>query len=58
LIASRRHGSLTETGNFVIANNGVEWAITYFVMLLALFFSGAGKLSVDHLIAGTFAPHR
>ena len=34
----------------VVSNNGIEWAITYFVMLLALFFSGAGKLSVDHLI--------
>ena len=41
---------LTETGNFVVSNNGVEWAITYFVMLLALFFTGAGKLSLDHLI--------
>lgn len=49
-----QHGNydwLTETGNFVISNNGMEWAITYFVMLLALFFSGAGKLSLDHLIA-------
>lgn len=54
------HGNyewLTETGNFVIANNGMEWAITYFVMLLALFFAGAGKLSVDHLIARKFAPN-
>lgn len=42
---------LTETGNFVVSNNGIEWAATYFVMLLALFFSGAGKLSVDHLLA-------
>ena len=40
---------LTETGSFVISNNGMEWAITYFVMLLALFFTGAGKLSLDHL---------
>ena len=50
----REHGNydwLTETGNFVISNNGIEWAITYFVMLLALFFSGAGKLSIDHLVA-------
>jgi uncharacterized membrane protein YphA (DoxX/SURF4 family) len=50
----REHGNydwLTETGNFVVSNNGVEWAITYFVMLLALFFSGAGKLSIDHWIA-------
>jgi putative oxidoreductase len=54
----KEHGNydwLTETGNFVIANNGMEWAITYFVMLLALFFAGAGKVSVDHLIARKFA---
>jgi len=42
---------LTETGNFVISNNGMEWAITYFVMLLALFFTGAGKLSLDYLLS-------
>lgn len=42
---------LTETGGFVISNNGMEWAITYFVMLLALFFTGAGRLSLDHLAA-------
>lgn len=51
------HGNydwLTETGNFVVSNSGMEWAITYFVMLLALFFSGAGKLSVDHLISRRF----
>jgi uncharacterized membrane protein YphA (DoxX/SURF4 family) len=29
----------------------MEWAITYFVVLLALLFSGAGKLSLDHLVA-------
>jgi len=49
----RDHGNydwLTETGNFVVSNNGMEWSITYFVMLLALFFSGAGRLSIDHLI--------
>jgi uncharacterized membrane protein YphA (DoxX/SURF4 family) len=57
----REHGNyewLTESGNFVISNNGVEWAVTYFVMLLALFFAGAGKLSVDHLIARTLALRR
>ena len=42
---------LTETGNFVVSNNGIEWSITYFVMVLALFFTGAGKASLDHLIA-------
>jgi len=50
----REHGNydwLTETGNFVISNNGIEWAITYFVMLLALFFTGAGKASLDYFIA-------
>lgn len=50
----REHGNydwLTDTGNFVISNNGFEWAATYFVMLLALSFSGAGKLSLDHLVA-------
>lgn len=39
---------LTEYGSFVILNNGVEFAVTYFVMLLALFFWGAGRYaSVD-----------
>jgi putative oxidoreductase len=54
----REHGNydwLTETGNFVVSNNGVEWSITYFVMLLALFFSGPGKLSIDYLLAGKFS---
>ena len=53
----REHGNydwLTETGNFVISNNGIEWAMTYFVMLLALFFTGAGKASLDHVIASKF----
>lgn len=53
----REHGNydwLTETGNFVVSNNGIEWAITYFVMVLALFFTGAGKASLDHLIASRF----
>lgn len=44
---------LTETGSFVVLNNGFEWAATYFVMVLVLFFTGAGKLSLDHLIANT-----
>ena len=41
---------LTDTGNFVISNNGIEWAATYFLMLLALFFMGGGKLSLDHWV--------
>ena len=43
---------LTETGSFVISNNGIEWAATYFVMLLALFFLGGGRyVSADHWLA-------
>jgi uncharacterized membrane protein YphA (DoxX/SURF4 family) len=47
----QEHGNydrLTEYGNFVILNNGIEFASTYFFMLLVLFFVGAGRyLSVD-----------
>ena len=40
---------LTEAGNFVVLNNGIEFATTYFIMLLALFFLGAGKFfSLDY----------
>lgn len=54
----REHGHydwLTEHGNFVISNNGIEWAATYFVMLLALFFIGGGRfVSADYWIARRF----
>ena len=50
-----QHGNydwLTEQGSFVVLNNGVEFATTYFIMLLALFFIGAGKyISVDYWLA-------
>jgi uncharacterized membrane protein YphA (DoxX/SURF4 family) len=46
------HGNydwLTENGSVVILNNGIEFAATYFIMLLVLFFYGGGKyLSLDH----------
>ena len=49
------YGWLTENGSFVILNNGIEFAVTYFVMLLALFFVGAGRyLSIDYWIAQRF----
>lgn len=39
---------LTEFGHLVILNNGMEFAATYAIMLLALFFTGAGRyVSVD-----------
>ncbi len=51
----REHGDyewLTEKGSFVILNNGIEFAATYFVMLLALAFLGAGRyVSVDYWIS-------
>lgn len=51
----KEHGNyqwLTERGNFVILNNGIEFAATYFIMLLSLFFTGAGRyLSFDYWIA-------
>ena len=53
----QQHGNydwLTGSGSFVISNNGIEWAATYFIMLLPLLFVGAGKLSLDHLIARRF----
>jgi len=40
---------LTENGSVVILNNGIEFAATYFIMLLVLFFMGAGNyVSVDY----------
>ena len=52
------HGNyawLTENGSFVVLNNGIEFAATYFVMLLVLFFVGAGRyLSFDYWIARRF----
>jgi len=54
----REHGNyswLTGKGSIVILNNGIEFAITYFVMLLSLFFTGAGRyVSVDYWINKKF----
>ncbi len=54
----KEHGNydwLTEHGNFIISNNGIEWAATYFIILLALFVTGGGKfVSVDYWIAKKF----
>ena len=51
----QKHGNfewLSGSGEFVVLNNGIEFAATYFIMLLALFFIGAGKyFSVDYWIA-------
>lgn len=51
----RQHGNydwLTEYGSITILKNGIEFAATYFVMLLMLFFFGAGRYaSLDYWIA-------
>ena len=58
----KEHGNyewLTETGNFVVSNNGIEWAVTYLIMLVALFFMGSGKyVSVDYYIGKSVMPNR
>jgi len=42
---------ITSTGNVVMLNNGIEFSVTYFVMLLALLFMGAGRyISVDYWV--------
>lgn len=50
----QQHGHydwLTKHGNFVILNNGIEFAATYFIMLLSLFFAGGGRYtSLDYLL--------
>ena len=49
------YGWLTEHGNFVVSNNGIEWAATYFIMLAALFFLGGGRYaSLDYWIRRRF----
>ncbi len=53
------YGWLTEYGSITILKNGIEFAATYFLMLLALLFLGGGRyLSIDYwlrekFIAGT-----
>ncbi len=58
----REHGNydwLTSSGSIVILNNGIEFAATYFIMLLALFFTGAGRfLSVDYWVGRKILPQQ
>lgn len=53
------HGNyewLSETGSFTVLKNGIEFAATYFVMLLVLLFFGAGRyLSADYWLAQRFS---
>lgn len=51
----QEHGNydwLTENGSLVVLNNGIKFAVTYFVLLLTLFFIGSGRyLSLDYWLA-------
>ncbi len=54
----REHGNyswLTEKGNFVVLNNGIEFAVTYLLMLFGLLFTGGGRyVSVDYYLSRLF----
>jgi len=58
----REHGNyrwLTEKGHFVILNNGIEFAVTYFIMLLSLFFTGGGRyVSLDYYLSRLYPRSR
>ena len=51
----KEHGNyswLTGRGPVTVLNNGIEFAATYFVMLLSLLFTGGGRYtSLDYLLA-------
>ena len=51
LQANANYEWITENGSIVILNNGIEFAATYTIMLLVLFFVGPGKASVDYFIS-------
>jgi uncharacterized membrane protein YphA (DoxX/SURF4 family) len=57
----REHGNyawITEYGNLVILNNGIEFAATYFVMLLALLYTGGGRfVSADYYLSRLYPRH-
>lgn len=54
----REHGNyswLTEEGSFVVLNNGIEFAVTYLIMLVSLLFTGGGRfVSVDYYLGRLF----
>jgi uncharacterized membrane protein YphA (DoxX/SURF4 family) len=56
----QEHGNyawLTEKGNFVILNNGIEFGVTYLLMLFSLMFTGGGRyFSLDYYMAKVNPP--
>lgn len=55
----KEHGNyawLTEYGSITILKNGIEFAATYFLMLLALLYLGGGKyMSADYWLGRKYA---
>lgn len=46
---------LTEAGSVTVLKNGIEFAATYFIMLLVLMFSGGGRFtSLDYYLVRKF----
>ena len=57
LNSSGRQNWLTAKGNFVILQNGIEFAAMYFVILLLLFFFGGGRyVSIDYWLDRKLRP--
>ncbi len=58
----QEHGNyewLTGKGSFVILQNGIEFAATYFIMLFSLFITGGGKyFSIDYWLNKVFAKEK
>ncbi len=54
----KQHGNyrwLTESGSFTVLKNGIEFAATYFIMLVVLFFTGGGRFtSIDDCLKRKF----
>jgi len=52
LQAHGNYGWLTARGSITILNNGIEFAATYFVMVISLLFTGGGRFfSLDYWLA-------
>ncbi|MBM9914543.1 MULTISPECIES: DoxX family protein [Stenotrophomonas] len=50
-----RFNYVTELGDPVILNNGIEFTVTFLLMILVLFFHGAGRyVSADYWLARKF----
>ncbi|NVK23173.1 MAG: DoxX family protein [Kangiellaceae bacterium] len=53
------YGWLTGKGDFAILQNGIEFAATYFIMLLTLLFTGGGRyFSVDYWLSKVFSKEK